>query len=237
MLQKTVKYIISAYLVVFFTGYAWAVNTKIHKLQRSGRGRAFRPTTLGCGSNNGVIDHNVDVEEGYRVFMSTPSGYSVLVVGTDNMPVHSDLIVDTNIPVRAVGLAALNKWQPIIAKASATGIDANTLRALILVESGGNHLAVSRKGAVGLCQLMPRTATKLGANPWDPEHNVLAAAKYLRQLLDRYNRLDVALAAYNAGPAAVDKYGGIPPYDETRKYVRSVLAYRERFSVEAQQPN
>jgi soluble lytic murein transglycosylase-like protein len=108
-------------------------------------------------------------------------------------------------------------------------LDPALLSAVIRQESGFAPRAVSSAGAMGLMQLMPETARELGVrDPFDPEQNVDAGAKYLRGLIDRYHgRLDLALAAYNAGPGAVDKYHGVPPYPETQSYVRNILsAYR-----------
>jgi soluble lytic murein transglycosylase-like protein len=94
-------------------------------------------------------------------------------------------------------------------------------------ESGFNPAAISSKGAIGLMQLMPATAHDLGADPKDPSQNADAGAHYLRDLLARYedqpDQVELALAAYNAGPAAVDKYHGVPPYRETREYILRVL--------------
>lgn len=108
-------------------------------------------------------------------------------------------------------------------------IDPALLSAVIGQESGFQPRAVSSAGAMGLMQLMPETARGLGVrDPFDPAQNVEGGAKYLRGLIDRYHgRLDYALAAYNAGPGAVDRYGGVPPYPETQAYVKNILgSYR-----------
>lgn len=103
-------------------------------------------------------------------------------------------------------------------------LEPRLVRAVVQVESGFNRGALSNKGAIGLMQLMPGTARDLAvADPWDAEQNLRGGASYLRQLIDRFGGLDLALAAYNAGPEAVAKYGGVPPYEETRDYVRRVL--------------
>lgn len=100
------------------------------------------------------------------------------------------------------------------------------VQAVVQVESGYNVRALSSKGAIGLMQLMPDTARELGVrDPWDPAQNVRGGARYLKQQLQRFGGdLQLALAAYNAGPGAVSRYGAIPPYAETRNYVRKVLA-------------
>jgi soluble lytic murein transglycosylase-like protein len=109
------------------------------------------------------------------------------------------------------------------AAADRYGLPRALVRSLISAESGFRAGAVSAKGAIGLMQLMPGTAQSLGANPHDPAQNVDAGTRYLRQLLEKYHGLLWhALAAYNAGPGAVRKYNGIPPYHETVEYVKRI---------------
>jgi len=109
------------------------------------------------------------------------------------------------------------------AAADKYGIPRKLVRLVMQAESGSRQEAVSPKGAVGLMQLMPATAQALGADPTDPVQNVDAGARYLRDLLQKYDGLLWhALAAYNAGPAAVDRYNGIPPYAETILYVKKI---------------
>jgi hypothetical protein len=105
-------------------------------------------------------------------------------------------------------------------------LDPKLVEAVIQVESGYNHKAVSNKGAMGLMQLMPDTASLFNVrNPFDAEENLRAGTRYLRQLLDRFaGRVELALAGYNAGPGSVEKHGGVPPYAETRDYVKQVMA-------------
>jgi soluble lytic murein transglycosylase-like protein len=90
-------------------------------------------------------------------------------------------------------------------------------------ESGWNHQAVSHKGALGLAQLMPGTAARLRVDPSDPAQNLEGGARYLKQQYSTFGDWRLALAAYNAGPAAVQKYGGVPPYAETRNYVKVIF--------------
>jgi soluble lytic murein transglycosylase-like protein len=114
----------------------------------------------------------------------------------------------------------------INAAATSNGIDPALLKGLVSQESGFNPSARSGAGALGLTQLMPGTAASLGVtNPLDPVQSLQGGAKYLREQLDRFGGDErLALAAYNAGPGAVARYGGVPPYSETQNYVNSVMA-------------
>lgn len=112
-----------------------------------------------------------------------------------------------------------------MARSAATkhGVPQDLFLRLVQQESGWNPNATSNKGAHGLAQLMPGTAARLGVNARDPRQNLDGGARYLRQMYDRFGSWRLALAAYNAGPEAVEKHGGIPPYRETRNYVRVIL--------------
>ena len=102
-------------------------------------------------------------------------------------------------------------------------LDPRLIQAVIQVESGGDPAAVSPVGAIGLMQIMPGTAMELDIDPLDPAENIAGGTAYLSHMITRFDKLEIALAAYNAGPGSVIKYGGIPPYPETIKYVNNVL--------------
>lgn len=111
------------------------------------------------------------------------------------------------------------------------GLDHRLVQAVIQVESNFQPKAVSSAGAQGVMQIMPETQKDLGlSSPFDYRLNIEAGVRYLRMQYDRFRRVDLALAAYNAGPEAVEKYGGIPPYAETQSYVRKVLSIYRRLA-------
>jgi hypothetical protein len=127
--------------------------------------------------------------------------------------------------------------EQIARAARAYRIQPGLVKAVIAAESNFDHRARSRKGAMGLMQLMPATAQALGViEPYEALPNILGGTRYLRQMLDRYGDVSRALAAYNAGPRAVDRYRGIPPYRETQDYVTRVLDYYRSYDREFRRP-
>jgi soluble lytic murein transglycosylase-like protein len=161
-----------------------------------------------------------------------PAGYAKSGAEQSPLPpVRLAAITTINEPIAAQQSYALNsgpasgKYAAVInAAAKQYGISPALVDAVMWQESRYNQRAISSAGAIGLMQLMPGTAQNLGVNPHDPWQNVFGGAAYLRKQLDRFgNNVPLALAAYNAGPGAVIKHNGVPPYTETRNYVRTIM--------------
>ena len=151
-------------------------------------------------------------------------------------PRVSDFMIDSGAKAVMVNLTSMEKsarrYYPIILKASKKHkVDPHLITAIIVAESGFNPRAVSRVGAKGLMQLMPRTARAMGLkDAFNPEKNIDAGVKYFRKLLDRFGgNTKLALAAYNAGIARVDAHGGIPPYRQTTRFVKKVSRLHKAF--------
>jgi len=177
-------------------------------------------------------NHHADVEGRTRLFLSTEEDNYIELAPAEISTVEQ--IAEAAEAAKAPGPASPledAKLSPVdlrevLGRAGIEhNLDADLLASLVKAESGGNARAVSRTGARGLMQLMPGTALQLGvSDSFKPEQNVRGGSIYLDALLVRYHdNLALALAAYNAGPAAVDKYKGIPPYHETRVYVARVI--------------
>jgi soluble lytic murein transglycosylase-like protein len=160
--------------------------------------------------------------DGQRHYTDVPDSnrYRLLVLSPQDRTASGDRY-DSSL------LAKANRYDSIIENAAlSASVEPNLLRAVIVVESGFNSRAVSKRGAVGLMQLMPATAIRFGvSNPYDPRENVHAGARYLKFLINRFGQdVRLALAAYNAGEDAVERNGGrIPPFTETMAYVPRVL--------------
>lgn len=134
-------------------------------------------------------------------------------------------------------LQRINKYETHINEAAESfGVDKSIIKSIIMTESAGNHKAVSSAKAKGLMQLMDSTATDMGVrNVFNPRENILGGTKYFAQMLRQYGGdVKLALAAYNAGPQNVEKYKGIPPFDETKSYINKVLNYVEHFKESKQ---
>jgi len=170
---------------------------------------------------NSKIYSYVD-DQGTRHYTDVPDNnrYRLLVLSSQDRTSAGDRY-DAQLLARAT------QYDSIIEHAAiSSAVEANLLRAVIVVESGFNSRALSKRGAVGLMQLMPATASRFGvSNPYDPRENIHGGARYLKFLIDRFGHdVRLALAAYNAGEQAVDRNGGqIPPFTETLAYVPRVL--------------
>ena len=184
---------------------------------------------LTTGRTLSVKGHRID---GETIILTLRGGGEVNIDKTlvekivpDEVPYPEPQQIVQEILDEEPGVVVETPYDELIASMSeAHGVDPNLVRALIQVESGYRARAKSRKGAMGLMQLMPSTAREYKVhNPYDPKSNVAAGVKHLKGLIDRWG-VELALAAYNAGEGAVKKFNGIPPYRETRNYVSRILS-------------
>jgi hypothetical protein len=202
-------------------------------------------TNIRLKSQTGSIDIPADSVlrfEGDSLF-NLPEPPAVKVVSAQsNVPVQSAALSPppaiSILPPIARAIPTLEMTHAMIkAAARKHKVPAAFVKSIVAAESNFDCQAVSRVGAVGLMQLMPATAQQMGADPMIAEQNIDAGTRYLRTLMDRYRRsrdwMRRVIAAYNAGPAMVDRYRGVPPFPETRAYVARVLAYLRIFSRES----
>jgi Rod binding domain-containing protein len=173
------------------------------------------------------------VTQGGIAELSNYKAQAVAPMATQGLNPLSNSQVTTSLPASTRLDDRLESLSGLIDDASTTtGLTPELIKSIIAAESSGNPNAVSSAGAKGLMQLMDPTAEELGVNnPFDPAENIAGGTKYLKKLLEQYDGdINLALAAYNAGPGNVDKYGGIPPFPETQAYLNKVKKYQDRFS-------
>lgn len=187
-------------------------------------------------SRNNGADHIAIYIGGGKMIEAPRTGLDVRIIDVPSEPDMIRRIIDTPPAASASGGSANAGFSPrvpastpyadlINGAAARTGVPGELLAAVAKQESGFNPRAVSPAGAQGLMQLMPGTARGLGvANSFDPAQAIDGGARLLRSLLDKFGTVELALAAYNAGPGAVARYDGIPPYRETQNYVRNIIA-------------
>ena len=191
-------------LVIVIVAMAAAPGAAADTLSTKGRTGVFE-------SQGRVLDRRAGLKANREVRLEQP-GFAAPTMWDDLSP--------------APGLRGVYRGPYLeIAKQAAQrhGVPESLFLRLVAQESGWRADAVSHKGAIGLAQLMPQTARRLGVNPRDPRQNLEGGARYLAQQYRSFGSWRLALAAYNAGPGAVEAYGGVPPYDETRTYVRVIL--------------
>jgi soluble lytic murein transglycosylase-like protein len=230
---------------------AVAFTARCARAAEPGASRVAEHITLRNGFDF-ICDHRTAEGSKIRLYMDA-AGTSFLEVNATDIVADETVTLPAPVQPAAQAPAAVTQsavvrqpdrlsdedLRPMLTQAGATyNIDPDLLASVVRQESGGQTRAVSRAGAQGLMQLMPRTAADLGVvDNFAPGENIRGGTGYLNQLLDRYhNNLVLALAAYNAGPATVDRWHGIPPYRETRAYVARVIhEYNRRYVLRHRQ--
>ncbi|MDW0117020.1 lytic transglycosylase domain-containing protein [Sporosarcina thermotolerans] len=179
--------------------------------------------------NNKSFNPNSVMNQSFGMLDGLRSMESLLYKGSSNvyLPKGLEFVLQKNDFSSTDDSSGNTNFSGFIKRAAETyGLPVNLITSVIKQESDFNNTAVSGAGAMGLMQLMPGTAKFLGVqDSFDPEQNIMGGAKYLRQMLDQFGNIELALAAYNAGPGNVKKYDGIPPFKETQNYVSKVLNY------------
>jgi hypothetical protein len=176
------------------------------------------------------VDHVGIYIGGGQMIAAPTEGESVKIQPVGDPTLIRRILPDSSSATATAQLAGVPYANLFTQAGAQYGVDPSLLAAVASQESGFNAGAVSSAGAEGLMQFMPSTAQGLGVNPFDPASSINGAARYLSGLQSQFGSTSLALAAYNAGPGAVSRYGGIPPYAQTQNYVRSVLSKAEAYS-------
>jgi hypothetical protein len=188
-------------------------------------------------SSRAGVDHVGIYIGGGQMIAAPQEGESVKVQSVGNPTIIRRVLPDSDPTTAGItgsssraGLAGVPYADLFTQAAGKHGVPASLLAGMAKTESNFNSSAVSSSGAEGLMQFMPATARSLGVDAADPASAIDGAARYLRSLTEQFGSTDLALAAYNAGPGTVQRYGGIPPYPETQNYVRKVNSAAEAWS-------
>lgn len=193
------------------------LEAELEKLEKMDSLKNIKPIEKFLAENKLPVNENA---------AATAEKIALALKPTENQAVVDEFNPTTETRRRVENSAPTTTEGMIEAAARRYGVDSDLVKAIATAESNMNQNARSYVGAIGVMQLMPETAESLGVDPYDEKQNIEGGARYIRQMLDKFNgNLQKAIAAYNAGPGAVQKYGGVPPYSETQNYVGRVMDF------------
>lgn len=193
------------------------LEAELEKLEKMDSLKNIKPIEKFLAENKLPVNENA---------AATAEKIALALKPTENQAVVDEFNPTTETRRRVENSAPTSTEGMIEAAARRYGVDSDLVKAIATAESNMNQNARSYVGAIGVMQLMPETAESLGVDPYDEKQNIEGGARYIRQMLDKFNgNLQKAIAAYNAGPGAVQKYDGVPPYSETQNYVGRVMDF------------
>ena len=188
------------------------LEAELEKLEKSDLTKDIKPIEKFLAENKLPVNENA---------AANADKVAVALAETENQAVVDEFVPTAQTSRRVENSAPTTTEGMIEAAARRYGVESDLVKAIATAESNMNQDARSYVGAIGVMQLMPETAGSLGVDPYDEKENIEGGAHYIRQMLDKFNgNVKYAIAAYNAGPGAVQKYGGVPPYSETQEYVK-----------------